>query len=383
MIIGIDSHNLEGQRTGVGRYLLNLLREWSKLDLAPFGVSFILYFKQSIPEDIPQNSHFTKKLLKAPFGIQSNAFFTHFLLSKAMGRDRLDLLFCPNYVAPIFCPGKIALTLHDIIYEARPKEYNWPSWADKILLRWVSRKAAKKAKAIFVPSQFSKKEVIRHYHVNPKKVHVTHLAADDEFKKLSFKTVEAKLQYGLKDKFILYVGSIFNRRHISELIRAFEETSKKLPDYQLLLIGKNFTNPFIDIEKLINKTNRRLKSATPKTVLQFDSPKRPEDLVLLYNMAELFVYLSTYEGFGLPPLEAMACGTPVVTSNTSSIPEVVGNSAILVNDPTNIGEISKAMQKGLTDKNLRKELIEKGLERVKKFSWERCAESTLRVLLNL
>jgi len=384
MIIGVDCHNLEGTRTGVGRYLFNLLSQWSKLDLAPFGVDFILYFKQSIPEDIPDNSHFTKELLKAPLDIQSNAFFTHFLLSKAMGHDKLDLLFCPNYIAPIFCPGKIALTLHDIIYEAHPKEYNWPSWVDKILLRWVSHQAAKKAKVIFTPSQFSKKEVIKYYHVDSRKVHTTHLAADEEFKKLSFnKLVETKFQqakqsYGIKDRFILYVGSIFNRRHLPELIRAFEKVSKELPNHQLLLIGKNFTNPFIDINKLVTKTNEELGR---NAVLQFDSQKRPADLVLLYNMAELFVYLSTYEGFGLPPLESMACGTPVITTNVSSIPEVVGDSAILINDPTNIDEISKALFKGLTDENLRKELIAEGFKRVKKFSWERCAKETLNKLL--
>ncbi len=384
MKIGVDCHNLEGTRTGVGRYLFNLLSQWSKFDLAPFGVNFILYFKQNIPEDIPQNPHFTKKLLKAPFGIQSNAFFTHFLLSKAMGRDKLDLLFCPNYIAPIFCPGKIALTLHDIIYEARPSQYNWPSWADKILLRWVSRQAAKKAKVIFTPSQFSKDEVIKYYHIDPRKVHATHLAADDEFKKLSFnKLVETKFQqtkksYGIKDKFILYVGSIFNRRHVPELIKAFERISKKIPNYQLLLVGRNFTSPFIDIEKLVTKTNQKLKR---DAVLQFNSPRKTGDLVLLYNMAKLFVYLSSYEGFGLPPLESMASGTPVVTTNISSIPEVVGNSAILLNDPTDINEISKALYKGLADKKLREELIEKGLERVKRFSWKKCAEKTLHKML--
>ena len=381
MTIGVDCHNLEGNRTGVGRYLLNLLSQWSKLDLAPLEVSFILYFKESIPEDIPQNSHFTKKLLKAPFGIQSNAFFTHFLLSKAMGRDRLDLLFCPNYIAPFFCPGKIALTLHDIIYEAHPSQYNWPSWADKILLRWVSRQAAKKAKVIFTPSQFSKKEVIKYYHIDPGKVHATHLAADDEFRVIEISPEVAqktKKAYGLKGKFILYVGSIFNRRHLPEVIRAFAKVSKETPDYQLLIIGKNFTNPFIDIKKLIQQTNKKLSGPS---VLQFDSPKKVGDLVLLYNMAELFVYLSSYEGFGLPPLESMASGTPVVTTNVSSIPEVVGDSAILINNPTDVDEISKALDKGLTDENLRKKLIAKGLERIKEFSWEKCAQKTLDEML--
>ncbi len=149
MIIGIDAHNLEGNRTGVGRYLLNLLKIWVQIssgshsDTATYrsgnSIKFVLYFKDEIPGDIPKSDRFELKLLKAG----STAKFVHWDLPRAAKKDKIDVLFCPGYVAPIFWRAKLALILHDIIYEAHPDWFNWQSPADKILLRWVSSRAAK------------------------------------------------------------------------------------------------------------------------------------------------------------------------------------------------------------------------------------------------
>jgi len=164
MKIGIDCHNLETNRTGTGRYLINLLQEWSKEN----NPKFILYFKKKIPKDIPTSSNMVSRRL----GSNSNALFMHYFLPKMAKKDEIDILFCPNYIAPIFYKGDIALTLHDIIYEARPALYNWPSIFDKILLKKVSKISAKKAKIIFTCSEFSKNEILKHYKISPKKVFV-------------------------------------------------------------------------------------------------------------------------------------------------------------------------------------------------------------------
>jgi len=377
MKIGIDAHNLEGQRTGVGRVLISILQQWNKFDL-PQSIKFILYFKKEIPDDLElSDSIFVKKLLKA----QSNAFFVHWLLHRAAKKDNVDILFCPGYVAPLFYQGKIALTLHDIIYQARPDLYNWPSFWDKILLKKVSRMAAQKAKIILTPSEFSKKEVLKHYQVEPEKVFNVPLAADESFKQITDqnKLAEVKNKYQIKDKFIFYVGSIFNRRHLPETIKAFGRLAPKLPNYQFLIVGANHTSPFINIDGLIRQANKQLNRPA---ILRQDY-LTGQDLAALYSAADLLVWLSDYEGFGLPILESMACGTPVVTSPVASIPEVAGQAAIYVQDNSNIDEISEAIYRGLTDQQLRQDLIKRGLTQAKKFSWQRCARKTLDALVSI
>jgi len=373
MKIGIDAHDLEGQRTGVGRYLINLLEQWDKFDL-PSDLKFILYFKKEIP-DLDLSNSFEKKLLDS----NSNAFFVHYLLPRAARKDKVDILFCPGYIAPIFYRGKIALTLHDIIYQARPELYNWPSFWDKILLKKISRISAQKAEIIFTPSEFSKKEVLRHYQVDADKVFVTLEAADNSFKQITDqnKLAEIKKKYQIKDRFIFYIGSIFNRRHLPEIIKAFERIGKQLPNYQFLISGANHTSPFIDIDGLIREVNQNLGY---QAILHQDYLKG-QDLIALYNAADLLVWLSDYEGFGLPILEAMACNTPVVTSPFGSILEVAGDAAVYVQDSKNIQEIFQAIKQGLTNENLRQKLIKQGLAQSKKFSWSRCAQQTLDALL--
>lgn len=335
MKIGIDAHSLEENRTGVGRYLFNLLKYWPKQDV-------ILYFKKKIPDDIPNG-----KVLNT----NSNALFMHYYLPRAAKRDKIDILFCPGYVAPLFYRGKIALVLHDIIYEAQPDLYNWPSIFDRILLKKVSKISAKKAKIIFTCSQFSKKEILKHYKVDPKKVHAIPLAVD-------IKKEKKDISHIVKGRYIFYIGSIFKRRYIPEIIKA-------ISGHQFLIIGKNCINLDLNQKGIIYK-----KYVDEKY------------LSSLYTNADLFIWLSSYEGFGLPPLEAMASNTLVVTTKMGSLPEVVGNAALFVKNPENINEISKTIHKGLTDKKLREKLIKKGLEQAKKFSWQKTAKETLNFILS-
>jgi len=376
MKIGIEAHTLEGGRTGVGRVLINILRQWDNFNL-PSNLKFILYFKKEIPDDLGlKKLNFEFKLLNT----KSNALFRHYSLCLEATKDKLNILFCPDYVAPILYQGKIALILHDIIYQVHPELYNWPSFWDKILLKKFSKISAKKAKIIFTPSEFTRQEVIKHYQVDPDKVSTILNSVDDNFKPINDqeKLNEIKKKYQIKDKFIFHIGSIFNRRHLPEAIKAFEKLSKKLSNYQFLIIGVNHTNPFIDIDKLIKEVNKKLNY---QAIIQQDYIKGKE-LPLFYNAADLLIYLSDYEGFGLPVLEAIACGTPVVAKPIASIPEVAGKAAIYIQDNLDINEIEKAIYKGLTNQELRNNLIEKGLEQAKKFSWQKSAQKYLDVLIS-
>ncbi len=376
MLIGIDAHNLEGGRTGVGRYLFNLLKIWAILPREK-NTKFILYFKDEIPANLPQSELLECKLLK----VGSTAKFTHWDLPRAAQKDNLDILFCPAYVAPLFYKGKIALTLHDISYETRPAEFNWPSFADRILLRWVSKRSAKKATVIFTPSEFSRQEIIKYYKIEPKKIVTTYLAVAEEIRNFNRETasqeIEAiKIKYGLKNNFIFYVGSIFSRRHLKEVIKAFSYLVKEKDGWQLLLGGRDYTSGQ-SVLKLIAKKNKEFNR---EAILRVDFIN-DNDLKLLYSACAFFVWLSDYEGFGLPVLEAMSLGVPVLTSRSSSLVEVASQATLLIENNLNVEEIHWAMKRLAEDKQLWLELSRTGKRRAEKFSWQICAEKTLEKLL--
>ena len=181
---------------------------------------------------------------------------------------------------------------------------------------------------------------------------------------------EFKKKHDITFPFILYLGTLEPRKNLKSLILAYNEIKKKFPEYKLIIGGAKgwgYKNIFQIIDNL----------GIDKDII-FTGYIPEKDLPSLYNSAELFVYPSFYEGFGLPPLEAMACGTPVITSNTSSLPEVVGNAGIMV-DPNNVNQLADAMYKVLTDDNLRRDMIKKGLKRAKMFSWKKTAKETLKV----
>ncbi len=377
MKIGIDAHNLEGKRTGVGRYLFNLLKEWdrSAANNQQSAIKFILYFKDEIPADLPRSDLFECKLLK----VGSTAKFMHWNLARAAKQDKVDILFCPAYVAPIFYKGKIALVLHDISYEAHPGQFNWNSLADRILLKWISRKAARKAEIIFAPSEFSRQEIIKHYRVSPEKVFFVAAASDFDLPTASsVEEIQAvKRKYRINDKFCFFVGSIFSRRHLPEIISAFGRLAAQRPDFQLLLGGKDY----VQKNSIANLIARENDSLGRETVIHVDFIG-DSDLRSLYSACAFFIWLSDYEGFGLPPLEAMSLGAPVITSDSTSLKEVAGQAALLIKNNSDIEEIYQAMKRLSEDDNLRRQLIEKGKEQARKFSWKKCAEEILKILMN-
>jgi len=374
MKIIIDARALEGQKTGVGRYLAGLLKYWKKNKKH----KFILYFKDEIPEsDLLRSDNFELKLLKNPFRFSSNFFFQHFLLPYYLKKDKADFFFSPFYLKPIYCPAKSSVVLHDISYEAHSE---WFDFKSQIILRTLSKFSAKTADLIFTVSDFSKSEIIKYYKINPNKITVTHLGVDDSFTKIvdEEKIRILKEKYNIKNKFILSVGSMFNRRHIPEIIEAFEKNADKHKDYQLLIIGKNRTHPFVDINNKIKTANNNLGR---NAIIHLDFVSE-EELFAFYGSCEINIYLSDYEGFGLPVIEAQFFGKPVITSYNSSLIEVGGDSVEFVKNNNNVEEIYNSLNKIISDEDYKNELIRLGSENVKRFSWERCAERTLgRILL--
>lgn len=371
MKIAIDARSLEGNKTGVGRYLENLLKIWKGKD----GCEFILYFKDEIPAwEYLRSGNFKLRKLDNPLGFSSNFFFQHVLLPYGLKKDKADFFFSPFYLRPFSCPVRSAIVLHDISYEAHPE---WFDRRSQFVLRTLSKISARNADMIFTPSAYSKGEIVKYYGTDPEKIVVTPLAPDGNFRKAADKkkTGGTREKYGL-GRYVLSVGTMFSRRHIPEIIGAFGEYCEKGGDYQLMIVGKNKTFPFVDVDALIGEANGKYGK---KRIVRADSVSE-EELMALYGDAAAVIYLSDYEGFGLPVVEAQCFGAPVITSRNTSLAEVGGDSVEFVLENTKDG-IFRGLGNVLGDESRRAALAARGKENIRRFDWRICAEKTLSSIL--
>jgi glycosyltransferase involved in cell wall biosynthesis len=362
MVIGIDGRALSGMKTGVGRVLENLLFSLSSVDRRN---QYILYFHKNLSRNLYSLPNVKERIIDLPF---VNNYFTwlHLRLPSELLLHPVDIFHYTFYTMPFIVNCRSVLSIHDLTYELHPE---WFSWKGKLSQRPFSRWAAAKSGKIITYSENSKRDIVDYYGIKKEKIHVIYHAADPKFRILekSSKIDELKASFGIRDRYVLYVGNINIRRNIERLLQAFKGFSK---DYQLVLIGR-IEWPYLDLKQLILE----LELSGRVIHLGFVDD---ELLPLFYNGAEVFVYPSLYEGFGLPVLEAMACGTPVVTSSTSALGELYSEAALLV-DPYHVQEIEDGFRVLLGEQRNLGQYRQKGLELVKKFSWERAARETLKV----
>lgn len=285
-----------------------------------------------------------------------NHLWTHFILAFQKG----NVLFCSANIAPFFIPKskKLILTLHDVAFITNKKSF---SLIFRIYYKFIIPINIKRANKIITVSNSSKKEILKYYPKSKNKIEVIYLGVSKKFKVLFKK----------KKNQILYVGSMNKRKNFIGVLKAFEFLEKK--DFELLVIG-NFNSNFVIDEE----SNRLLKKAKDNLKIRFLQNISDEDLIKYYNESKLFLFPSFYEGFGLPLLEAMACGTPVVCSNITSLPEV-GGDAVVYCDPYDVNDIKNKIELVLNDEKLQAELIEKGLKRVKEFTWEKSAQKHIEI----
>ena len=366
MDIGIDARSMFGTPTGVGRYLSNLLNHIRRIDKKNY---YCLYTAHSTNLPMIQQGNFRQKSLTVPV-LQNYFTWNHARLPVELLQHPVDLFHFPFYTIPVFRNYKSVVTIHDITYEIHPE---WYSWKGLFAMRYFSRYAAKHTDKILTDSENTKQDILEYYGIAENKVAVISLGVEERFRKIDVPSAIAQLKATYRivaSQVVLYVGSIHTRRNIEQLVRAFRLVCQKISDVQLILIGKR-EYPYLDITRLVQELD-----LAEKIIVAGYS--HDDDLPLLYNLADLFIYPSSYEGFGLPPLEAMACETPVITAQNSSLPEVVGDAAVFV-DPFNIREMADAMYQVLKDENLRRDMILKGRLQSRKFSWERTAKETLAV----
>ena len=378
MIIGIDGRELErGKVTGIGRYLLNFLKFATTFKK---DYQFILYGNQFTRLDY-KSPNLTLKIILERITIT----WDQVLLPAHLKNDKVDVFLSPYIKAPFFSPCPYITTIHDLLFLSTPDYTGWKYKLYNETFKIFGRVISKRAKAIITDSEYSKKDIIKIFGVDEEKIHAIPLGISSEYKPIKdVSSIErVKNIYNIRGRYILYVGNFKPHKNIKRLIEAFAEATLHLlpplqkggeggfPDFKLVLGGKR--------DKFVPLLEKLAESLAMRDKVIFTDFIKDEDLPYLYSGAEVFIYPSLYEGFGLPVLEAMACGTPVICSNTTSLPEVVGDSGILIN-PEDVKNISSAIITLLKADKLREDLRKKGLERAKEFTVEKYSLKILSLI---
>jgi glycosyltransferase involved in cell wall biosynthesis len=352
MRIAIDGRELAGQPTGVGRYLSELLAAWSAL---PGAAAHEFFLCAPEPLSLRRTGALRLSQVVSPGG---GTLWEQWTLPRLVSSTRADVLFSPAYTCPLRCPAPIALVIHDVSFAAHPEWYSRREGFRRRTLTWL---AARRAARVITDSDFSKREITRHLGIDPSRIDVIYLG------------VSAPAAAPSRDSLVLFVGSLFNRRHIPELIEGFGRLSGRHPRARLEIVGDNRTMPRLDVDALI--AERGAAGAVRARSYVSDA-----ELATLYATASAFAFLSEYEGFGLTPLEAMAAGVPVVVLDTEIAREIYGPAAVYLERP-DPDLIASALERLLVDQRERERLAEAGALHVERYSWRECGQRTLQVLL--
>jgi glycosyltransferase involved in cell wall biosynthesis len=353
MRIGIDARELAGQPTGVGRYLGALLREWAA-DPRARHHEFVLYAPAAIVHGLDPRRFVSRVVAGVP-----GTWWEQIQLPPAIRREHLDVFFAPAYTAPLRLTTPVVLTVHDLSYAAHPE---WFRLREGVRRRWVTRHAAQRAAAVLTVSAFSRREVVERLGVPEHRVHTIVSGIDPP-----------AIADAVRDQpRVLYVGSIFNRRHVPDLIRAFDRLTRSRPGASLDIAGSNRSHPFEDIAETIAS----LGAGERIIWHQYASD---EHLRTLYARARAFAFLSEYEGLGMTPLEALAAGIPPVVADTAVARETCGDAALFVP----VGDLpaaTQALEAALFDEPTRARILGAAPAVLAGFSWPRAARQTMDVL---
>ncbi len=366
MLIGIDaSRAARAERTGTEAYSFHLIR--AMLKAAPQH-RFRLYSDRALPREL-NAPHAEPRVMPFP------RLWTHARLSAEVLMRPPDVLFVPAHVVPLVHPRAV-VTIHDLGYLYFPQAH--PALARTYLdlsTRWSVRAAA----YVIADSQTTKNDLVRHYHVRPEKITVAYPGRDENLRRADPSAIQVvQHRYGIRDEYLLYIGTLQPRKNLVRLLQAFSNvrpptSNLQLPisNFQLVLAGgKGWQYDEILAE---------VKRLGLESHVLFPGRIAEDDKAALLSGAAALVFPSLYEGFGLPVIEAMQCGTPVICSNTSSLPEVAGEAALLV-DPLDVDVLARVMLRLAGDADLRRTLVERGYAQARKFSWQSCASSVLSTL---
>lgn len=357
MRVGIDVHTVGERQTGNETYVRELVDHLT--GLPDDGTEYLLYHTRRAPR--PEWAAYARRLRPHAPALRIPVAFP-----VALRRDRVQAAHF-QYVVPPWCPCPTVVSVHDVSYEAHPEFF--PA-AMRARMRLLVPRAVRTAAAVITISEFSRREIVERYRVDPARVVVTPLAAGPGFRPLDAGDVAERLaRIGIEGPYVLAVGNVQPRKNLGRLLEAFAALRRRVDlPHRLVLVGRRAYRGDAILARQEALGIARHVVATGYVA--------DDDLVALYNGADAFVYPSLYEGFGLPVLEAMACGAPVITSGTTALPEVAGDAAELV-DPRSVDELAAALGRVLADPARRADLRDRGLRRARRFSWRRLAEQTL------
>lgn len=363
MRIGIDARLVYYNRAGIGQYILRLVE--SLAALSPENDKFVLLQSRKDQSTIIYGNGFTRKSLWTP----SHNRFEQPALSFEVSRLKLDLLHSPDFIPPFKRNCRSVITIHDLAFLL------YPHFLTKESARYYGQidQAWRKTDHIIAVSEATKQDSIKMLGVPEKKITVIHEAANPIYQPMPKDEAWQRVlkKYKLDKDFILFVSTIEPRKNLPTLLQAYRELRDKYKRDELLVLAGSKGWLWEEVYETVSRLNLEEHVA-------FLGRVPSADLLFLYNAARLLVHPSFYEGFGLTPLEAMTCGTPVIVSNTAALPEVVGDAGLMIN-PHDVDGLTVAMWRVLTEEELRQELIAKGLKRAENFSWLNTAERTLEV----
>jgi len=371
--LGIDARFYGPIGKGLGRYTQEIVDNIIKLDQES---EYVVFLRQENFSSFKSDNPRVKKVLADIrwYGLAEQLFLPFYIW-----RERLDLMHFPHFNVPVFCPVKFVVTIHDLILTKFPTQRatTLAPLVYKIknfFYRIVIRRAVRRARRVLAVSAYTKAEIVRQFKIEPEKVIVTYEGVAKVFQdKISSGQAENILKkYQITKPFLLYVGNAYPHKNLESLIRAFLILYGEIKDLQLVLVGKE------------DYFYRRLKELAGgfKQAVIFPGYVPDNDLRSLYALGSAYIFPSLYEGFGLPALEAMALGLPVVSSDKTCLPEIFGQAAVYFN-PENEKEMKEKIKQVISDQALRLKLKNRGEEQIKKYSWSECARQTLAVYKNI
>jgi glycosyltransferase involved in cell wall biosynthesis len=352
--IGIDARKLHD--FGIGTYIRNLLRQLARLD---HDSEYVVLCR---PEDRATLGSLGENFRAVAETSGNYSVAEQLRVPVALKRERVTLFHAPHYVLPPLVPCRSVVTIHDCIHLMFPQYL--PNRMALGYARTSMALAARRATRILTVSESSKRDIVRFFGTAADKIDVIHNAYDERFavEPREEEVIRVRERYQLHDEFVLYAGNVKPHKNLERLIEAFSLVrSRGLDQLKLVMIGDEISK-YAALRRAVHRHQLH-------NYVRFLGYLPEETLAVMYRLAGVFVFPSLYEGFGLPPLEAMASGTPVVTSNVSSLPEVAGDAAVLV-DPYDPQAIAGGIYQVLTDERLRRDLRHKGLARARQFSWE-------------
>ncbi len=361
MIIGIEaSHANKKQRTGVENVCFELIQNLKSI--IPSEMKVILYCNTPLQNGLENLSkNWQTKILLWPF----RKLWSQIRLSLELWRHPPDVFIAPGQLIPFFVPKNTVVIAHDSAFMVYPEAYNF--WGRQYL-KWMNKRIVACAVLIITPSQFSKDELIKFYQADPNKIAVASLGYDNQLFRVLTATEKERVpeilkKYNISKPFLLFINRLEYKKNTKRIVEAFDILKKDF-DLQMILVGQPGVG-YDEIKLTIEHSTNKIDIRELGWVEEFDLP-------YLLSGARIFLAPSLYEGFGIPLLQALACGCPVVASNVTSLPEVGGEAVIYV-DPERSADIARGGREILSNEQLRGMLIKKGLDLIQKFSWVKFA----------